>query len=244
VLTTQAATLGTDDSEAPTGTPPGRYAILSVADSGVGMDADTKARAFEPFFTTKSLGRGTGLGLSTVYGIVRQSGGFLRLESAPGEGTTIDIWLPHHDAPMPATQPAPVRSAMRPASATILLVEDEGLVRLALRRVLTRRGHKVIEASDGESALAVVARPSVRIDLVISDLIMPRMGGRELGEHLRARGHPARLLFMSGYAGEFATRQSLLDANAEFIEKPFSPEALLHKVDELLSVPAVPASHD
>jgi DNA-binding response OmpR family regulator len=114
------------------------------------------------------------------------------------------------------------------------------LVRLAIRRILASQGHDVIEAADGEAALAVVARRSARIDLVISDLVMPRMGGRELGENLRARGHHAPLLFMSGYTGDFATRQSLLDASAEFIEKPFSPDALMHKVDELLAgnVPA------
>jgi PAS domain S-box-containing protein len=234
VITTQALVLDGDASEAPAGAQPGRYAILSVADSGTGMDADTQARAFEPFFTTKAIGRGTGLGLSTVYGIVRQSGGHIRLVTAPGGGTTISIWLPYHAAVAPAQSPEPARVTSHRGKSTILLVEDELLVRLAIRRILNSQGHEVIEAADGEGALAVLARLSPRIDLVISDLVMPRMGGRELGENLRARGYRAPLLFMSGYTGEFATRQSLLDAKADFIEKPFTPEALRQKVDELL----------
>jgi signal transduction histidine kinase/ActR/RegA family two-component response regulator len=240
VITTQAVVLDGEYARAPEGANRGRYAVLSVADSGAGMDAETRARAFEPFFTTKAMGRGTGLGLSTVYGIVRQSGGHIRLDSSPGGGTTIAIWLPHHDAPAPVHVPPPPRESRSPGKATILLVEDEILIRLAIRRILTSHGHEVIEAADGEAALAVLARRSARIDLVISDLVMPRMGGRELGENLRARGHLAPLLFMSGYTGDFATRQSLLDANAEFIEKPFSPDALMDKVDELLArrVPA------
>jgi CheY-like chemotaxis protein len=240
VITTQAVALDGENANAPEGGTPGRYAVLSDADTGVGKDSETQARAFEPFFTTKAMGRGTGLGLSTVYGIVRQSGGHIRLDSSPGGGTTIAIWLPHHDAPAPVLAPAPSRESRAPGKATILLVEDEMLVRLAIRRILASQGHDVIEAADGEAALAVVARRSARIDLVISDLVMPRMGGRELGENLRARGHHAPLLFMSGYTGDFATRQSLLDASAEFIEKPFSPDALMHKVDELLAgnVPA------
>jgi CheY-like chemotaxis protein len=205
-----------------------------MSDTGSGMDAATLSKVFEPFFTTKPVGEGTGLGLSTVYGIVRQSGGHIRLVSTPGGGTTISIWLPHNAAVVQARPPEPERPASRPGKSTILLVEDELLVRLAMRRILNSQGHEVIEAADGEGALAVLARLSPRIDLVISDLVMPRMGGRELGENLRARGYRAPLLFMSGYTGEFATRQSLLDANADFIEKPFTPEALRHKVDELL----------
>jgi len=212
----------------------GDYAVLSVSDSGIGMDAATKARAFEPFFTTKAAGQGTGLGLATVYGIVKQSGGSLWLYSEPGRGTTVKIFLRRHEQPDESrvAAGAPARLETRPA--VILLVEDDDLVRVATLRALSKRGHRVLEAVDGEAALSLIAREKGPIDLVITDLVMPRLGGRELGERLRAQGNEAAILYMSGYTGDAVTQRALLDEGAEFLQKPFTPDRLLQKVDEIL----------
>ena len=212
----------------------GDYAVLSVSDSGIGMDAATKARVFEPFFTTKAAGHGTGLGLSTVYGIVKQSGGSIWLYSEPGRGTTVKIFLRRHDEPDEprAVVEAPAQVETRPA--TILLVEDDDMVRVAALRALRKRGHKVIEAVDGEAALAAISREPGPIDLVITDLVMPRLGGRELGDRLRAAGNEAAVLYMSGYTGDAVTQRAMVEEGAEFLEKPFTPDRLLQKVDEIL----------
>jgi CheY-like chemotaxis protein len=212
----------------------GDYAVLSVSDSGIGMDAATKARVFEPFFTTKAAGKGTGLGLSTVYGIVKQNGGSIWLYSEPGRGTTVKIFLRRQDQPderrVAASTPARVDS--RPA--VILLVEDDDLVRTAALRALSRSGHRVLEAVDGEAALSALAREREPVDLVITDLVMPRLGGRELGERLRTMGNAAAILYMSGYTGDAVTQRAMLDEGAEFLEKPFTPDQLLQRVDEIL----------
>jgi signal transduction histidine kinase/ActR/RegA family two-component response regulator len=212
----------------------GDYAVLSVSDSGIGMDAATKARVFEPFFTTKAPGHGTGLGLSTVYGIVKQSGGSIWLYSEPGRGTTVKIFLRRYDQPdeRPLETESPAQLEAR--TATILLVEDDDMVRVAALRALRRRGHRVIEAVDGEAALSAIAREQGPIDLVITDLVMPRLGGRELGARLRASGNEAAVLYMSGYTGDAVTQRAMVDEGAEFLEKPFTPDRLLQKVDEIL----------
>ena len=212
----------------------GDYAVLSVSDSGIGMDAATKARVFEPFFTTKAPGHGTGLGLSTVYGIVKQNGGSIWLYSEPGRGTTVKIFLRRHDHPdeRRITTEHPAQIETRPA--LILLVEDDDLVRTAALRALRKRGHRVLEAVDGEAALSALAREKEPVDLVITDLVMPRLGGRELGERLRAMGNEAAILYMSGYTGDAVTQRAMLDEGAEFLEKPFTPDKLLQRVDEIL----------
>jgi signal transduction histidine kinase/ActR/RegA family two-component response regulator len=212
----------------------GDYAVLSVSDSGIGMDAATKARAFEPFFTTKAAGQGTGLGLSTVYGIVKQSGGSIWLYSEPGRGTTVKIFLRRHEQPDEPRIAAEIPAQVDARPAVILLVEDDDLVRVAALRALTRRGHRVLEAVDGEAALSAMAREKGPIDLVITDLVMPRLGGRELGERLRAHGNEAAILYMSGYTGDAVTQRAMVDEGAEFLEKPFTPDRLLQKVDEIL----------
>ena len=213
---------------------PGDYAVLSVSDSGVGMDAATKARVFEPFFTTKPSGHGTGLGLATVYGIVKQSGGSIWLYSEPGRGTTVKIFFPRHEhaATAPAVEGEPATAEGRPA--VILLVEDDDLVRGAALKALSRRGHRVLEAVDGEAALSIIARETGPIDLVITDLVMPRLGGRELGERLRASGHEAAVLYMSGYTGDAVTQRAMVSEGADFLEKPFTPDQLVARVDEIL----------
>jgi signal transduction histidine kinase/CheY-like chemotaxis protein len=212
----------------------GDYAVLSVSDSGSGMDAATRARAFEPFFTTKAAGHGTGLGLSTVYGIVKQSGGSIWLYSEPGRGTTVKIFLRRHDEPDEALEKSATPAEIESRPAVILLVEDDDLVRVAAQRALSRRGHRVLEAVDGEAALSVMAREQGPIDLVITDLVMPRLGGRELGDRLRAAGHDAAILYMSGYTGDAVTQRAMLDEGADFLEKPFTPDRLVQKVDQIL----------
>ena len=212
----------------------GDYAVLSVSDSGIGMDAATKARVFEPFFTTKAPGHGTGLGLSTVYGIVKQNGGSIWLYSEPGRGTTVKIFLRRHDQPGERGTAADTPAQLETRPALILLVEDDDLVRTAALRALRKRGHRVLEAVDGEAALSALSREKEPVDLVITDLVMPRLGGRELGERLRAMGHEAAILYMSGYTGDAVTQRAMVDEGAEFLEKPFTPDTLLHRVDEIL----------
>jgi two-component system cell cycle sensor histidine kinase/response regulator CckA len=212
----------------------GDYAVLSVSDSGVGMDAATKARVFEPFFTTKAPGHGTGLGLSTVYGIVKQNGGSIWLYSEPGRGTTVKIFLRRHDQPDEKRIAADAPAQLDTKPAVILLVEDDDLVRTASLRALRKRGHRVLEAVDGEAALSALARERGRVDLVITDLVMPRLGGRELGERLRTMGNEAAILYMSGYTGDAVTQRAMVDEGAEFLEKPFTPDQLLARVDEIL----------
>jgi two-component system cell cycle sensor histidine kinase/response regulator CckA len=212
----------------------GDYAVLSVSDSGIGMDAATKARVFEPFFTTKAPGHGTGLGLSTVYGIVKQNGGSIWLYSEPGRGTTVKIFLRRHDQPDERRVTAEHPAQIDGKPALILLVEDDDLVRTAALRALRKRGHRVLEAVDGEAALSALAREKDPVDLVITDLVMPRLGGRELGERLRAMGNEAAILYMSGYTGDAVTQRAMVDEGAEFLEKPFTPDKLLQRVDEIL----------
>jgi two-component system, cell cycle sensor histidine kinase and response regulator CckA len=217
------------------------WVTLAVADTGHGMDAKTRARAFEPFFTTKGPGQGTGLGLATVYGIVEQSGGRIALESEPGAGATFTVSLPA--APAGAADGAPVRRSSGPltheprggAPATILLVEDEDAVRLALRRTLEYRGYRVVEARHGAEALRLFERHTPAPDLVLTDVVMPEMGGRELVETLRER-HPAlRVLFVSGYADWDSAPAALGDGRTDFLPKPSPTDVVLAKVAELLS---------
>jgi two-component system cell cycle sensor histidine kinase/response regulator CckA len=212
----------------------GDYAVLSVSDSGIGMDAATKARVFEPFFTTKAPGHGTGLGLSTVYGIVKQNGGSIWLYSEPNRGTTVKIFLRRHDHPDQRRLVADTPAQLETRPALILLVEDDDLVRTAALRALRKRGHRVLEAVDGEAALSALAREKDPVDLVITDLVMPRLGGRALGERLRNMGNEAAILYMSGYTGDAVTQRAMVDEGAEFLEKPFTPDTLLRRVDEIL----------
>jgi signal transduction histidine kinase len=208
---------------------------LVVADSGLGMDAETRARAFDPFFTTKEQGHGTGLGLAVVHGIVQQCGGAVRLDSAPGRGTTVTIELPGvaAGARVPAAAPVPVPARPVPAAAgrTILLVEDEPAVRAVALRVLERAGYRVLAATGGEAALRLAAEePS--IDLVLTDVVMPGMGGAALAERLRAARPGIRVLFMSGYSADLP--KGLAPTGGGLLEKPFTPAALLARVAEAI----------
>ncbi|MBA2935428.1 response regulator [Sphingomonas sp. CGMCC 1.13654] len=216
------------------GVPPGDFVRLTVADTGTGMTEEVRARAFEPFFTTKGVGRGTGLGLSQVHGFVRQSGGFVTIDTRPGEGTGVHLWLPR-TASEPAGAP-PVREPAieaNPRAACVMVVEDNDALRELVVETLRDAGYKVIEAHDGRSALTLFARQSPPPDIVVSDVMMPRLDGFALADELLARAPATRVLLMSGYAGadtsERAGREPLL-------VKPFTPDALLERVRALLIV--------
>jgi two-component system cell cycle sensor histidine kinase/response regulator CckA len=208
----------------------GQHMLLSVSDTGTGMDAEVQARVFEPFFTTKAAGRGTGLGLSTVHSIVRQSGGSLRLRSEKGRGTTFEVFLPCIDEPvdvMPDDRLETTLSDPRPLS--ILVVDDDDAVRRAATRALERAGHAVLTASNGREALAVTSDPLLTIDLVISDLVMPDLSGWDLGAELTVRRPGSRLLFMSGYTTQETGRRMPLIGDG-FLQKPFTPDSLIEHV--------------
>ena len=210
----------------------GRYVRIRVTDSGHGMSAEAREHAFEPFYTTKPLGQGTGLGLSTVYGIIKQSGGYVWIDSRLGQGTTVTVDLPAVSEPVP-TRHERTSSPMR-GRETVLVVEDEPLVRRLARRALEEHGYTVLEASDGRAALAELAGAEQTIGLVLSDLVMPRMSGRELGQEIGRRFPGLPVLFMSGYTGEDVRSRGLLEGSAPFVQKPFTPEGLARRVRTLL----------
>jgi signal transduction histidine kinase/CheY-like chemotaxis protein len=215
------------------GVPPQDYVSIWVSDTGVGMDEGTQARIFEPFFTTKRAGSGIGLGLSTVYGIVEQSGGKITVESAPGEGATFGIHFPRYLGPEPAFT-ATERRPLQGQKETLLLVEDEAPVRESVRRLLEGNGYTVIEAQDAAEALRLFDQSSTEIDLVLTDLTMPGMGGYELVEHLRARNPALRVVFMSGYAERPPASNQAPLKDTGYVEKPFSVETLMQRLREVL----------
>ena len=215
---------------------PGRYAMLSIADDGAGMSDEISSRIFEPFFTTKEVGQGTGLGLATVYGIVKQSGGSIEVSSKVGQGTTFRVYLPIVDAPETAPpSPDPLRAPT--GGETILLVEDEPDVRLMTRMLLQRSGYTMLEASDGRAAVLVAEKCSKEIHLLITDLVMPHVSGRELADRLTTLRPGLKVLFMSGYTDDVVVHQGVLSASANFLHKPFSIGQLTQKVREILDLP-------
>jgi PAS domain S-box-containing protein len=214
---------------------PGRYLVLTVSDTGTGMDAETQAHLFQPFFTTKDPARRSGLGLSIVYGIVKQSGGVVRVSSEPGAGTAVKIYLPMLEESSEAS--ADVAPESLRGLETVLLVEDEDAVRELLRKVLARQGYSVLEARHGRDALMVLERHRAPVQLVVTDLVMPEMGGRELADHLRELRPSARVLFISGYTNDEIVRRGLAESEIAFIQKPFSSDDFLRKVREVLDAP-------
>ena len=234
-IETMAATSGMVDPEAPTDLPAGRFVVLKVTDTGTGMDANVRARAFEPFFTTKDPSKGTGLGLSTVYGIVKQSGGHIFIESEPGRGTGFTIYLREATAARDEVNaPGSAVTASR-GSETILLAEDEAGVRKLACHVLQRHGYQVIEAENGLEALDKVSRCASGIPhALVTDLVMPGMGGRELAERLRQMRPNVRVLFMSGYSDDAVLRHGLGNPTTAFIAKPFAAKDLVAAVRSTL----------
>jgi CheY-like chemotaxis protein len=208
--------------------------MLMVSDTGVGMDEDTRSRVFEPFFTTKPVGEGTGLGLSTVYGIVNQSGGYIWCYSEPGHGTAFKIYLPCSEGAESQPADRSGTSALASGSEVLLLVEDEESVRTLTRRILERHGYTVLEARDGADALRVASGYTSRIHALVTDMVMPELGGRDVFEALVASRPELRVLYMSGYTDDDIVRRGLADAQAAFLQKPFTAASLARAVRAVL----------
>jgi two-component system cell cycle sensor histidine kinase/response regulator CckA len=234
-IVTRCARLGRDYTRLPE-VSPGRYVVVEVSDTGEGMDEATAARVFEPFFTTKEQGKGTGLGLAMVYGFVKQSGGHIELESTPGQGTTFRIYLPEVGEPASADRRPAEPEGVANGTETVLLVEDEDAVRGMLRLVLRVRGYTVLEARDGYEAVRIARQHTGPIHLLLTDLVMPRMGGRELADELARTKPGLQVLFMSGHSDEAIGRHGALESGVAFLQKPFSAMDLARKVREVLDV--------
>jgi len=214
---------------------PGSYVMLAVSDSGVGMDAGTIAHIFEPFYTTKESGRGTGLGLSTVYGIVKQSGGYVWVYSEPGKGSTFKVYLPRVDELVERDESKSVCLQDSRGSEVILLVEDEEAVRDLIRTILGGHGYEVIVARDPQHALSITERFPGEIHVLLTDVVMPGLSGRELAERITVRRPGIRVLYMSGYTQNVVTCGGLLEQGLAFLQKPFSPTTLVQRIREVLS---------
>lgn len=214
---------------------PGPYVTLAVSDTGIGMDDETKSHIFEPFFTTKE--KGTGLGLSTVYGIVKQSGGYIRVDTEPGQGTTFKIYLPRTDGGIEVTKSLETEVESLQGSETILLVEDDDMVRDSALRILQRYGYRVLKAKDGKEALGICQQHEGPIHLMVTDVVMPGMNGKELSRRIESLYPGTKMLYMSGHAGDVIAHHGVLDPQTNFLNKPFSPEVLARKVGEILKGP-------
>jgi CheY-like chemotaxis protein len=237
-LTIETSNIDLDDiqTRALVQVPPGRYVVLAVTDTGTGMDEKTRARIFEPFFTTKEQGKGTGLGLSTVYGIITQSNGFIWVYSEPGHGTTFRIYLPRVEEPAVALASVPVPGRVPVGRESVLVAEDDEAVRTLVRVALSKRGYRVLVAANGGEALLLCERHPGSIDLLLTDLVMPGMGGLELFERLVLLRPQLRALFVSGYADRAVLRHGEIVEGMAFLEKPFTPDSLARKVREVLDV--------
>ena len=214
--------------------PGGQYAMLSVSDTGCGMDRETQARMFEPFFTTKGQGKGTGLGLATVYGIVKQSNGHIVVESEPGRGTSVQIYLPTVNEPIQTDESDKPHIVQPYGTETVLLVEDEPIVRRLIRDALRLFGYTVLEARHGFEAQLIGSQRAGRIDVLMTDVVMPQMSGKELAEGL-IRTHPdMKVLYMSGYTEQAMIEQGIINSGNAFLQKPFTPEVLARKVRDII----------
>jgi two-component system cell cycle sensor histidine kinase/response regulator CckA len=233
IIETANADISEKDARTGLDCAPGSYVMLAVTDFGCGIDDDIKAHIFEPFFTTKEKGKGTGLGLSTVYGIVKQGGGHIRVESQPGAGAVFRIYYPRASGSiLPSVLPK--REIQTGGTETILLVEDEAAVRRVVTDMLLRLGYTILDAPDGRTAQKFVMEYEKPIQLLLTDVVMPEVSGRELARRLRTVRHDLKVLFMSGYADDAIIRQGILDPGAAYLQKPFTPDALAGKIRELL----------
>src|SRR6266852_1549246 len=238
-LTIETANVDLDETfaQAHLGSVAGSYAMLAVTDTGAGMDAGVRAHLFEPFFTTKEVGKGTGLGLATVYGIVKQSGGYISVYSEPGRGSSFKIYLPRIATPVDA--PAnPQKGGVARGSETVLVVEDEPAVLTLSRRALEAQGYVVLAASDAAAALRVVERHGGTIHLLLTDVVMPGLSGRDLADRMAAQRPGIRVLYMSGYPGDAVVQHGTLPSGSAFLQKPFSPDGLARKVRDVLDANA------
>jgi CheY-like chemotaxis protein len=213
---------------------PGAYVRLVVSDTGCGMDKATQAQIFEPFFTTKDVGEGTGLGLATVYGIVKQNQGFIHVYSEPGKGTSFSIYLPRHAGQALAAQPKSAAKMRRSTGETVLLVEDEPSILAIAQKVLDRLGYTVLAAATPGKALQLAEAHAGKIHLLMTDVVMPEMNGRDLARELLARKPETKCLFMSGYAADVIVHQGVIEKGVQFIQKPFTMADLAAKVRETL----------
>ena len=214
---------------------PGSYVMLTVKDTGTGMDDRTLSRLFEPFFTTKQPGEGPGLGLAAVHGVLAQSGGSISVSSQLGKGSTFNMYLPAvEEAPTVEIQPEVLLSELPTGEETVLVVEDEDMIRDMVQRALTICGYSVLEATSGEEALRVNEQHDGRVHLIISDVMMPQMNGRELAERLEPLQPGVKVLYISGYTNDEVVRQGVLDENMAFLQKPFGLENLARTVREIL----------
>ncbi|HMG76583.1 MAG TPA: PAS domain S-box protein [Pyrinomonadaceae bacterium] len=236
ILTIETATVDLDQEYAGrhVGVLPGQYVMLAVSDTGTGIDEATQARIFDPFFTTKEKGKGTGLGLSTVYGIVKQSGGSIWVYSEPGHGTTFRVYLPQLATAPKKTEVRVAEPALAGGSETILLVEDEDVVRGLATKILEQSGYRVLAAARGKEAIRLGQECAEPIHLLLTDVVMPETSGKEVADCLRELLPGLRVVFMSGYTDEAIVHHGVLDSNVEFIQKPFTPNALVRKVREVL----------
>ena len=214
--------------------PPGAYVRLMVRDTGCGMDMATQTRIFEPFFTTKDLGKGTGLGLATVYGIVTQSRGAISVNSAPGRGASFAVYFPASEADDEPPKDGAIHTEPQPGWETVLVVEDQQSVRGFVRNLLMLNGYRVLEAADGAEAMKICRQHPGEIQLVVTDLVMPGMSGRELSERIAMEQPEVKVLYMSGYTDDSVVRAGVAEAGIVFLQKPFSPTTFTHKVREIL----------
>jgi PAS domain S-box-containing protein len=242
-IATAAVDLGPSFVVARPGSQPGPHIMLQVTDTGMGMDAETRGRVFEPFFTTKSVGKGSGLGLATVYGIVKQSGGYIDVSSEPTRGSAFSVYLPRVLDGVPVPQEAQIAEPAGAGGETVLLVEDESGVRSLARRALQRFGYKVLEAGNGEEALMVARQYPESIDLLLTDVVMPEMGGRALALVLKRERPTTRVLYTSGYPDTAGLQEEVQESAVAYLPKPYTPEELAQKVRDVLDAPA-PAAGD